>query len=295
MSATVASCREQQWRKSCQEDDHWVGDTLDCPKGLNWAPVPGWAELHRRWKLVGQLGKTARNNRKSSPLWPRCWTGTLRDGTVNMDKWVRPSVYWLKPGVLEWEVLSCYFWMGKFHTEQDGCCERGRVPRVENRCLSHMNMRQRGQLALTSALGIYRHATLHKSTLTVLRNCHVTSPASDPVLYESWRGCRGVAAVFPAFVPAWKWIPSVPSRVNINLACFYRKILKSKKTRHYRSELSQTGCYSRECHLFSNSFFPLFFCTLSHSWWSLRSLEEFNIASHTYRNICCCFTTTYFF
>lgn len=51
---------------------------LDCPKGLDWAPVPGWAELHRRWKLVGQLGKTARNNRKCSALCPRCWTGTLR-------------------------------------------------------------------------------------------------------------------------------------------------------------------------------------------------------------------------
>lgn len=94
---------------------------LDCPKGLDWALVPGWAELHRRWKLVGQLGKTARNNRKCSALWPRCWTGTLRMMAwrrrhCESGQMTRPSVCWLKPGVLEWEVLCCYSWMRKFHT-----------------------------------------------------------------------------------------------------------------------------------------------------------------------------------
>lgn len=85
---------------------------LDCPKGLDWALVPGWAELHRRWKLVGQLGKMARNNRKCSSLWPRCWTGTLRTMAQRRrhrecGRMTRTSVYWLKPGVLRWEVLCC--------------------------------------------------------------------------------------------------------------------------------------------------------------------------------------------
>lgn len=75
---------------------------------------------HRRWKLVGQRGKTARNNRKCSALRPRCCTGTLgmmarRRRRRECGQMIRPSVYWLTPGVLEWEVQCCYSWMGKFH------------------------------------------------------------------------------------------------------------------------------------------------------------------------------------
>lgn len=61
--------------------------------------------------------------------------------------------------------------------------------------------------------------------------------------YESWRGCRGAAAVFPAAVSGWKWIPLVLSRVNINLTCIYWTIPMCKKTRQYSREMAQTGWY----------------------------------------------------
>lgn len=164
-------------------------------------------------------------------------------------------------------------------------------------------MRQRGQLAPTSALNIYRYGALLKGTLTALCNRCVTSPACGPVFVRVLAKLKKSSRCFPASGPAWKWIPSVLSRVNINLTCIYWTILKSKKLSQCRSDTAQTGwCYSLKCQalmwinsILGNSVFPLFLCTLSHSWWSLKSLWVFNIASYSYGNICCSFMTSIFF
>lgn len=135
---------------------------LDCPKGLDWALVPGWAELHRRWKLVGQLGTTARHNRKSTALCPRCWTGTLRMMARKRryresGQMTSPSVYWLKSGVLKQNGSTLLLLDGEVPhwskmMDRTDVLKRSRVPWVENHCLLHLSMRQRGQLALTGTL-----------------------------------------------------------------------------------------------------------------------------------------------
>lgn len=99
-SATVASCRKQRRRKSCQEDDHWVG-------GTGWAaqrvwterPAPGWAGLHRRWKQWWERLGREPVAKESALSWPRCWT----DGQEHLGWWPggeadrtgrEASVYW---------------------------------------------------------------------------------------------------------------------------------------------------------------------------------------------------------
>lgn len=56
MSATVASCRKQGCRKTCQEDDHWVGETA-------WTAQRVWTGLRclagQNYTGAGDSGGTA--------------------------------------------------------------------------------------------------------------------------------------------------------------------------------------------------------------------------------------------
>lgn len=80
-SAPVASCRKQQRRKSCQEDDHWVG-------GTGWTAQRVWTE-HRRlagqgYTGAGNSGGTAwEDGQEHKKVLSRCWT----DGQEHLGWW----------------------------------------------------------------------------------------------------------------------------------------------------------------------------------------------------------------
>lgn len=93
-STIVAICKKQRWRKSCQEDDHWVGETgwtaqrvwtgHWCLAGQSYTGAGNW------WDSLGRQPGTIGNAQHCGPDagqehlgW---WLGG--DGTVKVDKWL---------------------------------------------------------------------------------------------------------------------------------------------------------------------------------------------------------------
>lgn len=99
-ASTAARCcsREQRCRRSCQEDDHWTGETVWTAQRL-WLGTGNWQGRTTQAveAVMGQLRKAARDRRKCSAVWARSWRGTQKHLEWWLgENWQDQKGHWMK-------------------------------------------------------------------------------------------------------------------------------------------------------------------------------------------------------